>query len=83
MEKEVKERKVRGQYCGVLGGTDNSVHVYYSRPHFIISKENGTMIRFISSRIARKLGIICPDSKKVTYNKKGYIGPTRGFSESK
>jgi hypothetical protein len=44
MEKEIKERKVRGQYCGRLITTESNV--FYSRPHFCLADEKGNFIKF-------------------------------------
>lgn len=83
MEKEVKERKVRGQYCGKLRTTENTeINVFYSRPHFLAATEKGNFIKFLPKKLVRKSGLLCPDSIKVIYNQKGYVGPTRSFSES-
>jgi hypothetical protein len=41
------------------------------------------LLSFLSEKVVRKLGLICPDSKKIIFNQKGYVGPTRGAVETK
>lgn len=75
MEKEQKERKARGQFCGY----HNGFPVYYSRPHFIIGHENRDFIRFLSKKEARFDGFREAGNNKAAkiYGRPGYIGPDR------
>lgn len=77
-----KEKKVRGQFCGVLSGS-NGVKVFYKRPHFLLAKENGDFIRFVKISEVKQRGIYEATSGVIVYGKNGCIGPSRYTGEDR